>query len=704
MCKDSLQLKRILIGVCLLLLMMSNKLHCQVSIESLPSYLNISSAGTEFYITTIPYYYADFGMKHYKILNVVCDKVTEVTITNTADGTTRSIFTKPNEVTTIDLYELDKAYRYFSHEAEHPPERVFHDLSVRITSKSPIVASFSTIDNYNGDSYLVLPISSWGREYVINSFNSKHNKSGSVNVQSMVCIVAAFDNTRVFYTLVGDGNTETVGGQKIGETRQYTLNKGDVLPISSLGTTGTSMTGSLVLSSKPVGVVSGHQLVHLPTLEDNYNFVIEMELPVFTWGKEFHIPKNFSRRIGYVFQVVAKEPNTTIFINGEEVKNLGTKLQTTSAEWGEFNLDNIYWNNSIENIVVTADKPISITVYNQGSFVDSISQKPFQMTLSPITQYQKHIVFSPILLHFGNFTNWLNVIVPLDEDNKIPSDVEWGELVSDTIQWTPFTEKWGESVQTYYGTQNGKKYGITNITLNKIGMYQIRAKEPMMAYLYGQSTIESFGFPAFVGLKDVTKIDTIPPKFNFLVNNYVGEVTGLNGVGSPTIQDMPEDGDSRTNLGFVFERTEYTVNFEMTINEFVPGEERITTFQPSVIDKSKDAQIVITAIDRAGNDTTIVLTYKPINTSVKEELSSKFLKVTPSITNNEPISIEISKAGENLSIVSIDGRTIHTFENLSKVVGSETIHFETTSLPIGMYYVLYNVNGKQYQQSFVKMK
>ena len=702
MCKDSLRLK--LIGVCLLLLLISNKLHCQVSIESLPSYLNTSSAGTEFYITTIPYYYDDFGTYHYKILNIVCDKVTEVTISNTDDGKTRSIFTKPNEVTTIDLYELDKAYRYFSLNAEHPPERVFHDLSVRITSKSPIVASFSTIDNYNGDSYLVLPISSWGREYVINSFNSKHNKSGSVNVQSMVCIVAAFDNTRVFYTLVGDGNTETIGGQKIGETRQYTLNRGDVLPITSLGTTGTSMTGSLVQCSKPVGVVSGHQLVHLPMLDDSYNFVIEMELPVFTWGKEFHIPKNYTRKIGYAFQVVAKEPNTTILINGEEVKNLGTKFQTTSAEWGEFNLDNIYWNNSIENNVVTADKPISITVYNQGSFVDSISQKPFQMSLSPISQYRNHLVFSTVLLGLGNYSNLVNVIVPLDENNKIPSDVEWGELVSDTIQWIPFTEKWGDSVQTYYGTQNGKNYGITNITLTKIGMYQIRAKEPMMAYLYGQSTTESFGFPAFVGLKDVSKADTVPPKFNFLLNNYVGEVTGLNGMGLPTIQDMPENHDFRTNLGQVFERTEYTVNFELPLVELVPGEDRVVTFQPNIIDKSKDAQIVITAIDRAGNDTTILLTYKPFNTSVVEELSAVFLKVTPSITNNVPISIEITNAGESLSIVSIDGRTIHTFENLSKVAGSQKIQFETNSLPIGMYYVLYTVNGKQYQQSFVKMK
>ena len=706
MCKDSLRLK--LFGVCLLLLLISNKLHCQVSIESLPSYLNTSSAGTEFYITTIPFHMAGWAVVQHCYFHFLSEKETEITIESLKHSYVRKIISKPFKPCYIGLniYEVMPFEPSLGGIYSYPPEKIYENGGVRITSKEPILVYISPKVFWVSDVDLVIPISSWGKEYTIGTYESNsYTYDFDDNFASICCILAGFDSTSVDFTLLGNDSTETFGELKKGESKEYLLNKGDVLPIITKRKKNASLVGSKIQANKPIGVISGSQCTNIPNDRLGCNMISEMELPVHTWGKTFHITQHKNRNLGYLFQVVAKDTNTSLYINGKFLKVLKNNEVSEIVEWGEFNrLGKEFESN---NFVISSDKPISVTVFNQSFIVDSVmDMKPYQMVLTPIEQYRNEIKgFSFNTFHeSGYLFNFLNVVYPLDSNLKMPEDLILGESNGDTMVWVPFNEKWGDTADyVFEGMQDGKKYAAKFLTLKKETIYQIRCSENIAAYSYGHTSYDAYGVPAFLGLRDLTVQDSLPPKFDY-VQTADGSLVGKNPNEKAMITDLHHPLDSSSKLSMVYNQFSNTVNYDVQIDRFIPGDDATTSFTASVIDKSKDAQCVITAIDRAGNDTTILITQKATISSVNVAESTKFLKVTPSITNNEPISIEITNAGESLSIVSIDGRTIHTFENLSKVAGSQKIQFETTSLPIGMYYVLYTVNGKQYQQSFVKMK
>jgi hypothetical protein len=689
----------------LLFFLATCSLQCQIVTEvpKLPSYIPTSNFGTEFYLSTMPYYFNGWGMPYWYVF-LSSEVETDVQIINAYGNQKYKIKLLPNKVTSIRLYswEIEPYYPFNSKESE---EKVYINAAMHILSKDPISVFFRTDVGYTSDVYSVLPISNWGKEYIVNTYYS-HNWSMTFdppnNLASSTLIVSGFDSTIVEFTMVGNSNSKTLSGIEYGKNQTFLMNKGDVLPIATSMKQNSTVAGSRIVANKPIGVISGVQCADVPLDVASCDNILEMELPTNTWGKTFHITKHKNRNIGCLFQVVAKEPNTTLYINDQILKVLEKNDTTQLVEWAEFNrLGNEFSDN---NFVLTTDKPISVTVFNQGSQLDSSIFKPFQLVLTPIEQYRNEIIGMSFNNEYGGYSkNFLNVIYPLDSNLVMPIDLLWGESNGDTMIWVPFKEKWGDSADYIFeGFQEEKKYASKFLTFKNETIYQIRSKEKIAAYSYGYH-YSAYGVPAFLGLKDLTVQDSLPPKFEF-VQTADGSIVGVNPNEKALITDLHHPSDSSSKLSMVYCQFSQSVNYDVQIERFIPGDDATTSFTASVIDKSKDAQCVITAIDRAGNDTTILITQKATISSVKEAESTKFLKVTPSITNNEPITIEISNAGDNLSIVSIDGRTIHTFENVQQLNGTHIIHFETASLQIGMYYVLYTVNGKQYQQSFVKMK
>ena len=696
--------------ILLMLLCQQSLVKSQVSIESLPSYLNSSNAGTEFYITTIPFHMAGWAVVQHCYFYFLSDKETEITIESLKHSIIRKIISKPFEPCYIGLniYEVMPFEASLGGTYTYPPEKIYENGGVRITSKEPIIVCVSPKVFWTSDADLILPLSSWGKEYTIGTYESnsyKYEFEFEDNFASICCILAGFDSTSIDFTLLGNDSSETFSGQKKGESKKYLLNKGDVLPIITKKIKNASLIGSKIISDKPIGVISGSQCTNVPNDVAGCNMISEMELPLNTWGKTFHVTQNKNRNIGYLFQVVAKDTNTSLFINGQPLKVLRKNDLAEIFEWGEFNrLGREYESN---NFVISSDKPISLTVFNQSFSVDSVlDMKPFQMVVTPLEQYRNEIKGCSFNTNdqSGYPNNFLNVVYPLDSNLSMPEDLQWGESNGETMVWMPFKDKWGDTADFIFeGFQDGKKYAAKFLTLKNETIYQIRCNENIAAFAYGHSSYEAYGVPAYLGLRDLTVQDSLPPMFQF-VQSADGTIEGINGNKKAVITDLHHPLDSSSKLSMVYCQFSNSVNYDVQIDRFIPGDDATTNFTATVVDKSKDAQFVITAIDRAGNDTTILVTQKATISSAKETESETMLRVIPNITNNEPISIIISNAGESLSIVSITGKTVHTFENIHSAKGIQTLLFNTAELSIGMYYVLYSVNGKQYQQCFVKMK
>lgn len=355
-------------------------------VKKLPSYLNSSNAGTEYYVSIHPVLIETLQPTDGCYLYIASGYKTKVTIENEFAGTSRQYQTKPNDCIRIDL-DLKEIQVYVNTNGNsngHPIETVYPGKAIKITSNDPIIVYACVKISFTSDAFLVLPTSSWGKEYVVNTYESHDWTMPGRNLASMCTIVAGYDSTTVSFTLVGNGTTETVGGMKIGETKQFIMNKGDVVAVASSEIAGSTLAGSRIASSKPIGVISGVQCADVPSDRPWCDYIIEMELPVSSWGNTYHLTKNFNRSAGPYFQVVAKEPNTTIYVNGIILDTLGVKNLTNVAEWKGYNFYGNVWSADKGNIVVNADKPISVTMFNQGQSLDNIPNDPFQTVCYPI--------------------------------------------------------------------------------------------------------------------------------------------------------------------------------------------------------------------------------------------------------------------------------------------------------------------------------
>jgi len=267
--------------------------------------------------------------------------------------------------------------------------------------------------------------------------------------------------------------------------------------------------------------------------------------------------------------------------------------------------------------------------------------------------------------------------------------------------------KWGpEHSQLFEGLQNGKKYAVKNIELISEGVYHLKCSEKIACYSYGTSNYDSYGLPSFMGLKDISINDVMPPDFVF--SQFVdGSISGKEKGEYASITDMSSNPESISKLSKVLVRSEFTINYEVEVKPFVPGEDKTAFFKANVIDKSKDAQFVISTFDKAGNDTTIVITYLGTISSVNESELTTLLTVSPNTTTIVPITIEYTvvpnTAVVSLELVSLDGRKTILVENSQKTAGKYSFTVETSKLTHGMYYIQYSVDGKLYQKKFVKM-
>ena len=640
-----------------------------VDIKKVPTYLNSSNAGTEFYVTVPPAYVESWQPNDGWSLYIACGTKTQVTVENEAAGTKRQFQTKPNDCIRVILSGNEvQAYVNTNGSATgHPAETVYPGAGLRITSKAPIVVYVCVKISFTSDAYLAIPTSGWGREYVVNTYQAHNWTMPGRNLASMCTILAAYDNTKVFFTLVGNGITQTMGGMKIGQTKQFQMNKGDVVAIASSVIVGSTLAGSRVVASKPIGVVSGVQCADVPSDRPWCDHIIEMELPVNTWGTTYHMTKNFNRTAGPFFQLFAKEPNTSVFVNGANIAFLGTKPQTSVADWGEYNQYGTQWSGTNGNFVVSADKPISMTMFNQGQSLDNVVNDPYQIVYSPMQQYQNQIIFStPGVGDGAGFSqNYLNLVYSLDQNNAMPDHLEWGDLEGTDIRWTKFKDRWGSGPSHIYpGLQDGKKWAVKNISLPGDGVYHVRCKEKFAAYSYGMSSYDSYGFPTSVALFDLSSPDTVnpDPKWQQLCN---GDIVGPNGSGPAIVTDMPEDITIRSNLAFIWKDELNSDNYEFTYNEFVPGEDRFTNWSGYVPDKTKDGRLVLNFVDRRGNDTVIQIIYTADGTDLRPRLldygflksgdnkTMSFYIVNTTVVEKTVNRVELKTGGQGFTFVNL---------------------------------------------------
>lgn len=578
-----------------------------------------SAAGNEFWFSFPPCYEEVAGAENTTRVFVVSQVRQPITVEVPGKGWALTKMAPANEVLEFKLpTNVGQPYSKPT-QGKAPKEQIYSGAGIHVISISPIVVYGMSRYQYTSDGFLAIPVSALGQDYVIASWPQYTANGSSFDLPALSNIVAAFDDTEVTFTMGGTTGSKTTGGLLAGQTKKWKLNAGDVICYAN-DDDRQDIAGSRVVSTKPVGVISGNQCANIPEGIPWCDFTAEMELPTTTWGKEYHVPALIDRLYNPVIRIFAHPDykNVKIYRDGREWFVLPNKTRVENQAFVERRLQD----GPPKSTVVTADAPIYIMLYNPGQGDDNMASDPFQCVISPVEQYQKEIVFSTPNAKGGSlpFTvNYLNLVYALNEKDSVPQDLEFGVFKNGNYEWKSLIDYFGASPGHKFtgAISSGRKYGMKRVTLPAEGVYRIRAKQPFAAYSYGYSDYDSYGFPASVALGDLTKKDTIPPipAYKVLCD---GSTQGIDGKFS-AVNDLPNDSSARSNLAIIYMDIDpdSSYNYEFRVHDekgkptnIIPGISTKIYWTLNVVNPAKDAQAKIVFVDKAGNDTSIIVTYE----------------------------------------------------------------------------------------------
>ena len=176
----------------------------------------------------------------------------------------------------------------------------------------------------------------------------------------------------------------------------------------------SDITGSKVVSNKPIAFFSGHECGTVPSELLFCDQMVEQIPPTSTWGKRF-ITVPFANRNGFdFFKVIASRDNTII----SSMCNNNSRNADIFLDSGE-----------VEEFTITSDdfcyfestNPVLLVQFSVASRVDDAEGDPFMVMLPPVEQYRNSYIITAFpapsdlpFLPVG--THYVNILLPVESD------------------------------------------------------------------------------------------------------------------------------------------------------------------------------------------------------------------------------------------------------------------------------------------------
>jgi hypothetical protein len=348
------------------------------------------------------------------------------------------------------------------------------NFGIHLMSEKPVnVYALNYNNTYSSDVAIIYPIESLGTEYFAMCYTptigNPANDYSSGGRNSEFLVVAILDSTIVKIT----PSVETDQRQPKGVPFQVVLYKGQVYQVQSKNKDDSStlnqgdLTGSKIVSDKPVAFYSGSLSTTVPANTCCWDHLYEQIPPVRSWGKEFYTTPLKSRLVDR-YRIIASENNTTIY-----VKNSVVTLNAGGIN--EFTL------NRDEPSRILADKPILVAQFSQSGEADNSNiGDPFMIILSPATQSKNDVTF--VAYASSQIKNYfVNIVTLTTEVNSLNLTGGTSGNISIQNQFSPFP---------------GGEYSYAQVTLTS-GTYRLWNPDPdkgFLAYVYGFGNVESYGY------------------------------------------------------------------------------------------------------------------------------------------------------------------------------------------------------------------
>lgn len=468
--------------------------------------------------------------------------------------------------------------------------------SIEIESDQPISVSGISSQSLSTDGYSAIPVSKWGREYVIHSWPNDiymhdDDPQGKIPRSSEFMIIASEDNTVIEFA----PRSRTLGQVQPGESTIITLNKGQCYLVKSdtLPSGEGDLSGTIVRGDKPIGVFSGHLRTAIPlglTEFDSKNHLIEMLYPTEQWGSSFITVPFTNDGTGDFFRIHCIAPNTKVTVKGWNINQTFTLSNPGDFRTLSFIRD---------PLLVESDKPISIAQYMTSSFSSNERLQNFDpcMMLVPSTEKSIksanfHVIANPATNPKQFAQHFISLVCTEDAVDHVMLD---NRLIRNAISNFPN--------QRVNGTQ--MFYVTVPVTP---GFHRLTTMEgAFIAGLYGIGSDDAYAYPLAFGM--VQGIDTTAPKIS--LKDSCGIIRGK------ITEVIIDDFSGLYDINVIRDSTQ---NMNWSLAGFKEGD-TTTTFSGNVINKLKDAYMVIEVMDNAGNSSRFRYSYTAPKITIPDSLS-----------------------------------------------------------------------------------
>ncbi|XP_061187977.1 uncharacterized protein LOC133196042 [Saccostrea echinata] len=353
--------------------------------------------------------------------------------------------------------------------------------AIKITADDEIVVYGVNRETASDDAYLALPTDVLGTEYYTISYAPAY-------YYCVFAVIAGNDNTQVSIQLPNRDGVEVTYNNHVYHKNDWinvTMNKYQTFQVSSVG----DLTGSHVISSLPVGVISGNKKTIVGNTGGSRDHLTEMLMPVHSWGKHFATIPIPARSVGDEFRFVASKDNTQVAVRG---KINGTLFfdNFTIPHAGDY-VQKVYSSFLYSHVV--ASEPIALFQFSRTQAYHHENIDPSMITIPPIEQYGTDYTFTTPEYSHGQYLNQFMFII--DSHQK-------GGLLLDGKP-LPHHQKYVHIPGAHLVG------GYVNIT---VGTHTVTHTSPNVTIggiLFGRARVESYGFPIGFLVKPINPVN--PP-------------------------------------------------------------------------------------------------------------------------------------------------------------------------------------------------
>ncbi|MBL9139057.1 MAG: HYR domain-containing protein [Verrucomicrobiales bacterium] len=348
---------------------------------------------------------------------------------------------------------------------------LIEDKGVHVTATQPVTVHALSQVKYTSDGFTALSTEVLGNQYIVLGYGNVHSGVPELN-GTQFALVATEDDTKVVIV-----PSEVTGTHDSGFPYLINLKAGQTYQLRNTNDAPRDLTGTLILSDKPIAAFGGHQVANVRSQNSFFaDYLVEQMLPVNRWGTEFFarplaIPGAPGTRSNYTIRVLASQNNTRVWINGVLITtlNLGEYVDRTLAGAAQ----------------IITDRPAQMAQYAASSDVDGVvNADPFMVLGQQRNLFNRDLRFCTA--SGGFLTHHINVIVPTAAVGTVQLD--------------------GAAFPGGFAAigASGYSHGTAQVAA---GVHRVTAAQPAGVIVYGWNEYESYAWPAcqFFG-------DTTPPE------------------------------------------------------------------------------------------------------------------------------------------------------------------------------------------------